>query len=188
MFGKLDGAEIIAGHEHVVGGEVHQRVAVGVGAADRDQMHVFAIHVDGHGTFVGHHRQRGGGSGNAGRAVGSGRGMSQPIAQFIAREDGDAHVREILVAAGVIAVHVGVHQEANRLVGNLMDGRGDLLRQRRELRVHHEDSIRPDQHADSAALAFERVEIVADLGGLDFHFAEIGLRSLRIDGGGEHRE
>ncbi len=114
--------------------------------------------------------------------------MSQSPAELIARENGGAHLCEILVAAGVVAVHVGVHHEADRFVGNLVDGRGDLLRERRELRVHHEDSFRPDEHADGAALAFERVEIVADLGGLDLHFAEVRLRGLRIDGGSEHRE
>ena len=74
IFGILDGAEVVAGHEHVVGRKMNQRVAIGVRAANRNEVHVFAVHVDGHRAFVGHHRQRGGGSGDAGRAVRSGDG------------------------------------------------------------------------------------------------------------------
>ena len=47
--------------------------------------------------------------------------------------------------------------------------------QRRELSVHHEDAVRARQHANRAALAVERVEVVGEFGGLDLYLAEIGL-------------
>ena len=155
---------------------------------DWNQMHVFTVHMDRHGAFVRHHRQRCSRSSHARSVVGTGRWMSQPPAQFVTRKDGHTHLREVLVAAGVIAMHMSVHHEPDRLVGNLMDGRGNLLRQGRELRIHHEGSVRSYEHSDGAPLAFERVEAVGHLSGLDFHFAEIGLRSLGVNGGGEHRE
>ncbi len=96
-------------------------------AKNRNQVHVFAIHVDGHWTFVRYDGQRGSGSRHAGCTVGSGGWMSQSKAKLIAREDGGAHFCEILVAAGVVAMHVSIHHEADRFVRNLVDGRGNLL-------------------------------------------------------------
>jgi hypothetical protein len=64
--------------------------------------------------------------------------------------------------------------ELDGLRRDLLDGRGNFLAQRRELRVDHEDTVRPDEHANGASLAFECVELVGHLGGLDFDLAEIG--------------
>ena len=105
--------------------------------------------------------------------------MGQTEAQLLARDDGRAHLAEVLVAAGVIAVHVRVHDELDRLRRELLDGGGDLVAQRRELRVDHEDAIGPDQDADGPALTFERVELVGHLGGFDLDLAEI-RPTLRI--------
>ena len=47
--------------------------------------------------------------------------MRQAIAQLGTRDDGRAHLAEVFVAAGVIAVHVRVDQELDRLAaGNLL--------------------------------------------------------------------
>ena len=54
-------------------------------------------------------------------------------------------------------------------------GGHDLVRERRELRIDHEDAVGPGQHADHAALSVERVEVVGDLGGLDFNGLEVRL-------------
>ena len=51
---------------------------------------------------------------------------------------------KILVATGVIDVHVRVDQEANRLVGNLFDGSHQLFAHGSELSVNHKHAIRTD--------------------------------------------
>ena len=71
----------------------------------------------------------------------------------------DAQLAEVLVAAGVVAVHVRVDEIPDAAVGDLLDRRDDLVGERRELRVDHEHAVGPGEHADRAALSFERVEV-----------------------------
>ena len=60
--------------------------------------------------------------------------MRQAVAQLGTRDDSRAHLAEVLVPAGVIAMHVSVDHEFDGLAsGNLFDGRGDLPAQGREL-------------------------------------------------------
>ena len=113
--------------------------------------------------------------------------MRQTEAQLLARDDRGAHLAEVLVAAGMIAVHVRVDDELDRLRRELLDGGGDLVAQRRELRVDHEDAVGPDEHADGAALAVERVELVGDLVGLDLDLAEI-LAALGVRKAGSRHQ
>ena len=113
--------------------------------------------------------------------------MREAEAQLLARDDRRAHLAEVLVAAGVVAVQVRVHDELDRLRRELLDRGGDLVAQRRELRVDHEDAIGPDQDADGPALAVERVELVGDLVGFDLNLAEI-LPALRVGDGGRQHE
>jgi hypothetical protein len=113
--------------------------------------------------------------------------VRQAEAQLFARDDGGAHLAEVLVAPGVVAMQVGVDDELDRLRRQLLDGGGDLVAERRELRVHHEHAVGADQHADRPALPLQRVELVGDLVRLDFHLAEV-LPALRgCDGGAEDR-
>ena len=83
----------------------------------------------------------------------------------------------------MVAVHVGVDDELDRLRRELLDRGGDLVAQRGELRVDHEDAVGSEQDTDRASLAIERVELVGDLVGLDFNLAEI-LSALRVGDGG----
>src|SRR4029450_12766444 len=80
--------------------------------------------------------------------------------------------------ARVVAVHVRVDEELDGLGADRLDGRDDLLAERRELTVHHQHAVRPGQHADVAALSFELIDVAAELGRLDFDFAEVLLLSV----------
>ena len=71
---------------------------------------------------------------------------------------------------------VRIDEKSDRDIGNLSDCRHDFLAQWSKLIVHHENAVGPHQDTDRAALAFERVEIAAKLGGLDLDLAEIGRR------------
>ena len=113
--------------------------------------------------------------------------MSEPITQLIASHNDRAHLGEILVAAGVVRVNVRVDQKSDGAIRDLLDGRGDFLAQGRELSVHHEDAVRPREHANRSALTLERVKIVGQLGGLDLDLAEIRLAlASRINRDGEN--
>ena len=68
------------------------------------------------------------------------------------------------------------------------DRRLDLVVQRREFAVHHDDAVLGHGDGDIAALAFEHVHVVAEIGGLDLDLGEIGRRGcggrrLLRDGG-----
>jgi hypothetical protein len=103
----------------------------------------------------------------------------QTRAELVARENRDAHLRQVLVAAGVIRVDVRVYHETDWTIGDLSDRRDDLLGERRELRVDHQDAVWTGQHADRAALTVERVEVAGDLRRLDLDLAEVRLRRRR---------
>ena len=105
--------------------------------------------------------------------------MRQTKAQLLARDDGGAQLAEVLVTAGVVAVHVRIHDELDRLRREAFDRGDDLVAQRRELGVHHEHAIGPEQDANGPSLAVKRVELVGDPVGFDFDLAEIG-RALRV--------
>jgi len=108
--------------------------------------------------------------------------MGQAMAQFGTRDDGGAHLAEILVAASVIAVHVRIDQEADRLAaGNLLDRGRDLFAQGGKLAVHHEHAIGTGEHANRTTRAVERVKIIRQLVGLDLYLGIVGLR-LREQG------
>ena len=77
------------------------------------------------------------------------------------------------VAAGVIAVEVRVDQILDRQRRDRFDGGLDLVVQRRELAVHHDDAVGADRDRDVAALAFEHIGVVAEIGGLDLDLGEI---------------
>ena len=166
----------IARHDDVQSGEINHRVAVGVGPRNRNQFHDLAIDVQFYDAFVGHKWQRRGRSGSARCAVCGRQGMHQPVAQFLAGKDDCSRLAEILVATGVIAMHMCVHHETDRLIGNLLDGRHNLPAQGRKLIVDHENAVRAHQHARRASQAFQRVEVGAEFCSLDLDLAEIRPR------------
>ena len=60
-----------------------------------------------------------------------------------------------------------------------LDGGLDLVAERGELRIHHDDAVGADRDRDVAALAFQPVGLVAEIGGLDFDLVPVDLL-LRI--------
>src|SRR5207247_10946640 len=118
--------------------------------------------------------------------VGARCGAHAPVPQSSTGEDGGALLAHSLVTAGVVAVHMRVDHEFNWRLGDLPDGGHNLVVQRGELGVHHEHAIGADQQANCAALTIERVEVVADLVGLDLNVPEILLRIRTHGHHGEH--
>jgi hypothetical protein len=78
------------------------------------------------------------------------------------------------VTAGVIAVIVGVDNEAHRLVGDAFERRLNLIGQGSVLIIHDDDSILPDRGADIAGIvSFQHVDAAGDLGHFHLDFAEV---------------
>jgi hypothetical protein len=93
--------------------------------------------VERHPAFVGDDGQRCGGRRRRSGPVRQGPGTHQARAQFIARNNSRAHLGEVLIAAGMIPMHVSIDQETNRLVRDLANRRHDLLAQRSEFTIDH---------------------------------------------------
>ena len=86
----------------------------------------------------------------AGQAVD--RAGREPHPDVVVRHDDDAVLGEVLVPAGVIAVIVRVDQILDRQRRDRLDGGLDLVGERRELAVHHDDAVGADRDRDVAAL------------------------------------
>ncbi len=108
----------------------------------------------------------------------------QALPHVFVRNDHSTRLAEILVAAGMIEVPVGVQQELDRFGRELGDRRLDLGRERRELVVDHEHRVLADRHAEVPARAGHHVDGVGELLGLDLDLGEVLLGRCR---GGEER-
>ncbi len=84
-----------------------------------------------------------------------------------------------LVAAGVVAVKMGVDEIFDRLVRDRRDRGLDLVMQRREFAVDHDDAVFCNGDRDIAALAFQHIDVVAEIGGLDLDLGKIRRRGSR---------
>jgi hypothetical protein len=71
------------------------------------------------------------------------------------------------MVAGVIAVVMGVDQILDRQRREFLDGGLDLVVQRRELAVHHDDAVGADGDRNISALTLQHVSFVAQISGLD---------------------
>ena len=94
----------------------------------------------------------------------------EPVLDVDLSDDGDAALGKEFVPAGVVAVEMRVDEIFDRFVRDRFDGGLDLVVQRRVLAVHHDDAVFPYRHGDISALAFEHVDVVAEVGGLDLDF------------------
>jgi hypothetical protein len=74
---------------------------------------------------------------------------------------------------------MGVEHEANRLGRQGLDGRRDLVGERRVLVVDQEDPVVPDEHADVAARPLEHRDAAGDGDGLDLDLREVLLGERR---------
>src|SRR5258708_29907083 len=119
---------------------------------------------------------------------GSGR---QPFLDVGLGDDLRAVLGKGFVAAGMVAVKMRVDEIFDRLVRDRGDRGLDLVMQRREFAVYHDDAVLPDGDGDVPALALEHIDVVAEIGGLDVYLGEIGGRGwggrllLRAGGAGQ---
>ena len=90
-------------------------------------------------------------------------------------QDHHPHAAEVFIAAGVVAVDVGVDKEADLAVTEGAYGGHDLVRQGCELVVDHDHAIFPDGQADVATGAFQVIDTALYRVGHHLHLAEILL-------------
>ena len=106
-----------------------------------------------------------------GRGLGAGQSVAgpgrEPVPDVDLGNDGDAVLGEGLVSAGVVAMIMRVDEIFDRLFRDRFDGGLDLVVQRRELAVDHDDAVFRHGHRDISTLAFEHVAVAAEVGGLD---------------------
>ena len=115
----------------------------------------------------------------AGDPVGGAGGETH--SDIILGDDSGPVLLERLVSAGVIAMEMRVDQILDRQRRDRADRRLDLVVQRRELPVHHDDAVAADRDRDVAALSFQPIGIVAEVDGLDLDLREIDVL-LRVCG------
>jgi len=93
-----------------------------------------------------------------------------------------ANLAQIVVAAGVIAMHVGIDQKADFTVVQRPDRRHNAVGKRGILIIDHHHTIFTHRQSDIAAAPFQIVDTAGNMMRNDFHVAEILL------GTGDHRE
>ena len=108
--------------------------------------------------------------GAAGAVGGAG---GEPDPDIVLRDDDGAVLLEAFVAAGVVAVEVRVDHVLDRQRRDCLDRGLDLVVQRRELAVHHDDAVGADRDGDVAALALQPIGLVAEVGCLDLDLVPV---------------
>ena len=80
------------------------------------------------------------------------------------REDQDAKLRQILVAADMVDVDMRVDEKADIAIGDLSDSRHDLVGQRREQGVDEQHALGAGQHPDvgDAIRALDHVHLTCN--------------------------
>jgi hypothetical protein len=76
-------------------------------------------------------------------------------------------------ARDVVAVHMRVHDPADRLVRQLLDDIEELAAERRELRVDDEHTLGAGEHRRVAAFADHHVDVAVDLLHVHLHGVEV---------------
>src|SRR5262249_38850477 len=113
----------------------------------------------------------------AGDAVGGAGGETD--ADIVSGYDDSAVLGKVGIAADVVAVEMRVDQVFDGQGRDRRDRRLDLGGERRELAVDHDDAVGADGDGDGAALAFQPVGFVAEIGGLDLDLVPVDRRLLR---------
>jgi len=166
---KTAGEKCVAEMNHVRSGEVDDTVAVGVGWRHVNQLDLLTVEMDRERVIEGDDWKR-----------------RLRITRFAAKALPDIRVRndvcletEVGVSPGVIAVIMRVEHKFKFAGAQLLQDRLDFLRQRRELVVDDENTIRSDGHADVPAGSSEHVDVARDVNGFNFDRREILLRVCR---------
>jgi len=94
------------------------------------------------------------------------------------RDNDRAVLGKGFVPAGVVAMIVRVDEIFDRQVRDNSNGGLDLVMQRRELAVHHDDPFFRHRHG-MLPPGFEHVAVVAEVAGLDLDLGKIRRRRCR---------
>ena len=114
-----------------------------------------------------------------GRGLGAGQSVggagAQTLCDILMRRHDGTVLGEALVAARMVAMEMRVDEIADRLLRNGCDRRLDLVMQRRELAVDHDDAVVAHRGGDVAAHSFDHVGPVPEVGGLHLDLGIVGL-------------
>ena len=100
------------------------------------------------------------------------------IAHHVAARDRASGLRQFLVAARVIPMHMRIDDVTDRLVGNGSDRRQHLVAEPRIHRVHQQNAFFTHLHGDVAARAHQHVDVALHGQHVNLDVVEI-LRLLR---------
>ena len=95
------------------------------------------------------------------------------VAHHVAAGDGAPGLRQFLVPAGMIAMHVRVDDVADRLVGHGPDRCQNLVAYPRVHRVHQQHTLFAHLHGDVAARADKHINVALDRQHVDLDVVEI---------------
>src|SRR5690349_12984179 len=83
--------------------------------------------------------------------------LAHPLTYNIVRYESDAHLFEILITPGMVAVNVRVQQETDLTAIDAVNCSLDLLRQRSKLIVDHEESVGSGEQPDISTRALQHI-------------------------------
>jgi hypothetical protein len=147
--------------------EPDDTVAVGVPFGHVDHVDFFSVEVQGERMIKGNNRQS---------FLGNSRIflIRQALAD-VAMGDDRGLAAEMGVSSGVIPVPMGVQNELQVSLIQVVQGGLDLFGQGRELIVDDQQTVRTDGDPDVAAGPFEHMDLAAHMGGFDFDIIEVTL-------------
>ena len=102
-------------------------------------------------------------------------GLGHLRPDVVVTEDERSHFPKILIAAGVIRMHVSVDEKANRFVGNGSHCGDNLVSQRSILIIDQEHAVLTDEEPDVPAGAFDVGHLAHDRIHRHFHGVEVRL-------------
>ena len=111
--------------EHVGFCKVDEAISICMGRRCQKSSNLFAIKMEAHGVVESYKRSSCGRLLWAENASGSGATKSfleKAQARVVVSKDHHAHLRQIFIAASMIAMNMSVDQKANFFVGHLLDG------------------------------------------------------------------
>jgi hypothetical protein len=113
-------------------------------------------------------------SSGAGRVLDLGHGhrraLGEPLAHILVRDNDGAVLAEGHVPADMVAVIVSIHQKPHRLLRDRGDRCLQLVVQRRELAIDHDDAIVANGDGAVAAKSNQHVGAVAQIGCFHLNF------------------
>ena len=148
--------------------EAQHRVAVRVRGRHVDGLDGLAVQVKRGGAVEGDHRQCdiGGRLGLGVEELGE-LGRAHALADVVMGYDEGSRLAEILVAAGMIEMPVGIEYHLHRLVADGLDCGRNLGRQGRHVVVHDENAVGPAGHRDISADTHQYMQVLVQRYHLD---------------------